>query len=176
MGAVFGQVINGEIRPVALGNPEEPARQVHLQILMRVQRRGSVVQVRGRPWIRGVRDIDHHDAGVLLQRVIFRCHVGAVIKERRSVLRKGSLSSELADELQVAVVAALGVAAQAFPRRGLALQSAFGPIERTTMGFGHRSHPWDLGCTGRQRAAAECENRQTDRGECCAQYAPLRNA
>src|SRR5262245_15420842 len=58
VGAVFGQVINGEIWPVAFGNPEELARQVHLQILMRVQRRGSVVQVRGRPWMTGVRDID----------------------------------------------------------------------------------------------------------------------
>ena len=71
--AQSGQVINGEIRPVAFGDPEELARLVHFQILMRVQRRGSVVQVRSRPWMPGVRDIQHHDAGVLLQRIIFRC-------------------------------------------------------------------------------------------------------
>src|SRR4029077_2716189 len=130
------------------GDPEELARLVHLQILMRVQRRRSVIQVRGRPWILGVRDIDHHDTGVLLQRVIFRSHVGAVIKVRRSVLRKGSLTTELANELQVAVVAALRVAAQAFPRRGLTLQSAFGPIERTAIGFWCRSRPWDTNSTG----------------------------
>src|SRR5262249_716218 len=110
---------------------------------MRVQRSRSVVQICGRPWILGVRDVYHHDAGVLLQRIIFRCIVGAVIKERRSVLRKGSLTSELAHELQVAVVAAFGIAALAFPRRGLTLQSAFSPIERATMSFGHRSHRSD---------------------------------
>src|SRR5262245_38703392 len=93
--------------------------------------------------MRGVRDIDHHDAGVLLQGIIFRSHVGAVIKVRWSVLRKGSLTSELAHELQIAIVAALGIAALAFPRGGLALQSAFGPIETTTMGFGHGSHRSD---------------------------------
>ena len=69
--------------------------------------------------------------------------IDAVIKERRPVLRKGSLTSELADELQVAVVAAFRVAALAFPRRGLTLQSAFGPIKATTMRFGHRSHRWE---------------------------------
>jgi hypothetical protein len=33
-----------------------------------------------------------------------------------------------------------------------------------------------LGYTGRQCAAAECQNGQTSREYCCAQYAPLRIA
>jgi hypothetical protein len=41
----------------------------------------------------GVRDIQQHDAGVLLQRIIFRSIVGAVIEVRRPILRKCSFKS-----------------------------------------------------------------------------------
>ena len=90
----------------------------------------------------GVGDIQHHDAGVLLQRIIFRCIIDAVIGVRRPILRKCSFKSTLgllAHEFQIAVVAEFGIAAEALFLRGLALQSAFGPIMRTTIGFGHRS-------------------------------------
>jgi len=45
----------------------------------------------------------------------------------------------LAHEFQIAVVGALGIAAEALFLRGLALQSAFAVILGTTIGFGHRS-------------------------------------
>ena len=45
----------------------------------------------------------------------------------------------LAHEFQIAVVGALGIAAEALFLRGLALQSAFGVIPGTTIGFAHRS-------------------------------------
>ena len=61
--AVGGQVINGKPRPVPFGDREELAPRVHLQSLLRVQRRGIVVQVRAHPWMPWVRDIHHHDAG-----------------------------------------------------------------------------------------------------------------
>jgi len=142
VGAVGGQVINDKPRPVVLAAREELARHVRLQRLVRVQHDG-VVQVRGRPWMRGVRGIYHHDTAVLLQRIINRIVVGAVIQVRRSPLRFRSLTLELSHEFQIAVVAAFGIAAKTLVRCGLTLQSAFGPIPRTTMGFGHRSRKWD---------------------------------
>ena len=115
MAAVGGQVINGKARPVAFGRPRGAcAASFDLQRLVRVQHRGSVVQVRGRPWMPGVRGIHHHDTGVLLQRIIIRCIVGAVIEVRRPILRTRSFTLELAHEFQIAVVAAFGIAALTF--------------------------------------------------------------
>ena len=47
-------------------------------------------------------------------------------------------------ELEIAVVAEFRVAARAFLRSGLALQTAFGAIRRAALGLGHRSHRSDL--------------------------------
>src|SRR5205823_4428675 len=82
-------------------------------------------------------------------------------------LRKGSLPPELADELEIAIVAALRVAARAFLRGGLALQTAFGAIRRAALGLGHRSHgsglvgPLALG--GGEGRMAEQKTQQQDR-------------
>jgi len=50
---------------------------------VRDERRGSVVQIRARHWMRRVRGIDHRDAVVLLQRsVMVRSIVGAITAVR----------------------------------------------------------------------------------------------
>src|SRR5262245_9625272 len=75
----------------------------------------------------GVRGIDHRDASVLIQRIIIRIIVGAVIEVCRPPLRFCSLTLELAYEFQIAVVAAFGIATKTLFRCGLTLQSTFGP-------------------------------------------------
>src|SRR5262245_35621964 len=109
--------------------------------LVRGARRGSVVQVRGHPRMPGVGGIDHPDAEVLLLRSnIVRSIVGTVTGVRRSILRICSFKSTLgllAHEFQIAVVAEFGIAAETLFLRGLALQSAFGPIMRTAIGLGN---------------------------------------
>src|SRR6266478_838123 len=138
--AVGRSVINRKIRPVVLADHEEVAPSIGLQRLVRGKRRGSVVQVRARLWVLRVRGIDHRHAEVLLQRSnTVRSKVCAVTGVRRSILRKCSLTSVLAHEFQIAVVAEFGIAAETLLSCGLTLQSAFDPIPRTTMGFGHRS-------------------------------------
>ena len=144
VGAVAVQVVDGEIRPVALGEPEQPARLVHLDVLVRVEPRRRVGEVRGRHGMGGIRDVDHDDAGVRLHRVVFRRHVGAVIEVRRPVLGKRALSPELADELEIAVVAVRRVAAAALVRRRLALQSGLGLVATAATRLGHRAHRSEL--------------------------------
>lgn len=115
-------VIHGKPWPVVLGGHEEVAPLIGLQILMRVQRRGSVVQIRGRMRMLRIGSIDHRDAGMALQGgILVRSIVGAVTVVRRSILRIGSLASVLAHELEIAVVGAFGIAAETFFRRRLAL-------------------------------------------------------
>jgi hypothetical protein len=146
--AVGGQVIDGKIQPVALGKPEESTGLIHLDVFVRVERCRSVGEVRGGLWIGGVRNIDHHDTRVRLLRVIFRRHVGAVTIVRRPILRKRSLSAELANELEIAVVTEfrVGMAVHdgAFLRRGLTLQAAFGPVRGAARSLGHGPHRSDL--------------------------------
>src|SRR5262245_18918961 len=93
--------------------------------------------------MRGVRGIYHYDTAVLLQRIIIRSIVGAVFEVRRPALRFCAFTLELAHEFQITVVAVFGIAAETLFRRGLTLQSAFGAIPGTTIGFGHRSRPWN---------------------------------
>jgi hypothetical protein len=129
---------------------------------VRVEPRRSVGEVRGSLWIRGIQNIDHHDTGLRLQRVIFRCHVDAVIKVRRPILRKGALPPELADEREIAVIAEFRAAARAFLRSSLALQTAFSAIRRAALGLGHRSHlvgPFALG-VGEGRTAEQNTQQQ----------------
>src|SRR5262249_53447796 len=137
-----------EIRPVTLGEPEEPARLVHLVVLVRVEPRLGFGEVCGWPWISRIRNIDHHDAGARLLRVVFRCHVGAAAEVRRPVLRKGPFTLELPNQLEIAVVAALGVGMavddSALRRRGLALQPAFRMVRTPAYGLRHRTHRSDL--------------------------------
>src|ERR671936_2212252 len=88
----------------------------------------------------GVGGIDHLDA--LESGSTVRSIVGAVTAVRRSILGICSLKLSLgllAHEFQIAVVGALGIAAETFFHRRLALESAFRLIPRTTIGFGHRS-------------------------------------
>ena len=68
-----------------------------LKSLVRVYHHG-VVQGRGPPWPPGVRGIDHHDTAALLQRIIVRIIVGAVIGVRRSTLGFRAFTYELAHE------------------------------------------------------------------------------
>jgi len=93
--------------------------------------------------MRGVRGIYHYDTAVLLQRIIIRIIVGAVFEVRWPALRFCAFTLELAHEFQIAVIAVFGIAAETLFRRGLTLQSAFGPIPRTTIGFGHQSRQWE---------------------------------
>src|SRR5262245_4549624 len=121
-------------------------------------RRRSVVQVRGHPGMPRVGGIDHPDAEMLLQRSnIVRSIVGAVTGVRRSILRICSFKRTLgllAHEFQIAVVAEFGITAETLFLRGLALQSAFGPIMRTAIGFGN------AGCDRRA-------NEQTQQSDGC---------
>lgn len=86
MRAVLVQVVNGEIRPITLREPEEPTRLVHFDFFVRVEPRCSVAQVRRRPRICRVRNIDHYDTGIGLARVIFRGHIGAVLEVHWPIL------------------------------------------------------------------------------------------
>src|SRR5438045_2878108 len=120
---------------------------------MRIESGRSFGEIGRRLWILGIRDIDHDDTGVLLRRIVFRRHVGAVTKVRGPVLRKSALAFELADEPHIAVVGALRVAARAFLRRGLALQSAFGVIRRAALSFRYRPQRSHLGRSYRKQPA-----------------------
>jgi len=66
----------------------------------------------------GVRDIHHHNTGVLLPSPVLRRIVGAVIQERWSILRKRPLALELADEFQL----------QLYPRSDLPLERSSGVV------------------------------------------------
>ena len=142
--AAVRSVVNGKVWPIVLGDHEKVASFIGIHSLVRGARRGSVVQVRAHPRMLGVGGIDHRDAEVLLQRSnTVRSIVGAVTVVRRSILRKCSFKLTLgllAHEFQIAVVGALGIAAEALLLRGLALQSAFGVIPGSALGFGHWSH------------------------------------
>src|SRR5262245_60421759 len=66
--AAVGNVINGKVRPIVFGGHEEVAPLIGLHSLVRIARRGSVVQVRAHPRMLGGGGIDHPDAEGLLQR------------------------------------------------------------------------------------------------------------
>ena len=59
-------VIDGEVRAVVLGDHEEVAPLVDQQGLVRVKRRGGVIQICGRLWMPWVGGIHHHDTLMLL--------------------------------------------------------------------------------------------------------------
>src|SRR5690349_5906406 len=80
MGTVPIQVIDSEIGPVALRQPKQPALFVHLVVFVRAERRRSVSEVCSRSWSLWIGNIDYHDTGVRLPRVVFRCDIGAVIE------------------------------------------------------------------------------------------------
>src|SRR5262249_24358959 len=90
-----------------------------------------------------VRDVDHHDAGVFLPGPGLCRVIGAGIEKRWSILRKRALALELADEFQVAVVAAFRLAARTLIRCRLTLQSGFGSIHPAASGLGHGCLRWD---------------------------------
>ena len=115
-------VINRKTRPIVLADHEEAALSVHLRSFVRGKRRGRVAQVRARHWVLWVRRIDHRQAGVLLQRSnSVRSIVGAGTVVRRSILGIISLTLELPNELQIAVIGPFGIAAGTLLRRRLAL-------------------------------------------------------
>ena len=142
--------VNGKPRAVELGHHQEVALGIGLHSLVRGQRRRSVVQVGGHPWMRGVGGIHHRDAVMLLQRsIVVGSVVGAVAGVRRPILRICPLACVLAHELQVAVVGAFGIAVEeALLDCGLPLQPVLGVIPRTALGLGDRPHPWHLAGTG----------------------------
>src|SRR5439155_13784157 len=177
IGTTAVQRNRGHRRRRAIGCPEIRFYGAEEVVSCTFVSRGSVVQVRGRLWMLGVRDIQHHKTGVLLPRPVLRRIVGAVIQERWSILRKRPLSLELADEFQVAVVATFRLAARTLIRGGLTLQSGFGSIHATTCGLGHRRCPWDglsdralpdAGLVGRCNRSPEqqCGRRDGCNGEC----------
>ncbi len=153
-------VVHGKPRAVGLSHHQEVAPGTGLRSLVRGQRRRSVVQVGGHPWMRGVGGIHHRDTVMLLQQsIVVSSVVGTVADVRRPVLRICSLACVLAHELQVAVVGSLGIAAEALLDCGLPLQPAFGVIPGTAMGFGYRPHPWHLAGTGVPSPGGGCSSR-----------------
>jgi hypothetical protein len=71
--------------------------------------------------MRGVRDIEHHHAKMLLLGIVVRGVVGAVVKISGTVLRDRALAFKLRDQFQIAVVGVFGIATESFFRCGLAL-------------------------------------------------------
>src|SRR5947208_17097520 len=112
------------------------------------KRRGGVGQLSDDLRMLGVGGIDHLDA-LASGRTTISSIVGAHVVVRRSVLGIGSLIRVLGlltHELQIAVVGSLGVAAETFLHRRLALQSAFGMVG------------WTAGCLGDRRGKAVAGN------------------
>jgi hypothetical protein len=108
-----GNVVNRKILPTVLPRHEDASLGIGRHRLVWVKRGGSVGQVRGHHRMLGVGDIDHLDALARGRTVI--PIVGAHVVVRRSILGIGSLIRVLgllADEFEIAVVGALGVATE----------------------------------------------------------------
>ena len=138
-----------------------------LQSLVRGQHRRTCPGTRSATGS-GVRGIDHRDAEVLLQRSnMVRSIVGAVTGERRSILR--IMLPHLGTGRRVPDCSCSRLRNRRSPvlQRGLTLQSAFGPIPRTTNSPGNsRSMGGNFFCQCDRSAEQQTQQRDGCNCEC----------
>ena len=136
-------VVDGEARvhavaAIGLDGGEELSWDVDLQRFPGVPH-WPRVKVGRRHGLGRVRGIDDDDALALLVCAIGGAVVGACVERRH--LPRGAFTAELANQLEIAVVAALGAAGHPVGQGGLALQRGFDTVLATTGCLRHRPGP-----------------------------------